>query len=51
LRPGVSVIVEAGVRNASLLIRIDGQSGAIRLSQELGARIFIIASVPGSSPD
>jgi DtxR family Mn-dependent transcriptional regulator len=45
LRPGVSVVVEAGVRNASLLMRIDGQSGTIRLGQRLAARIFLAAHV------
>lgn len=45
LRPGVSVIVEAGVRNASLLVRIDRQPTATRVSQQLAARIFILGSV------
>lgn len=44
LRPGVSVVVEAGVRNASLLMRIDGQSSTIRISQRLAARISVVAS-------
>ena len=39
---GISVIVEAGVRNASLLVRIDGQSSAIRLGQRLAARINVM---------
>lgn len=42
LRPGVSVVVEAGVRNASLLIRIDGHNSTIRLGQHLAARISLI---------
>lgn len=49
LRPGVSVIVEAGVRNASLLTRIGEQSGTIRLSQALAARISVVGKA-GSSP-
>ncbi len=49
LRPGVSVIVEAGVRNASLLVRIDAQRTAIRLGQQLAAGIFVIATVPSRS--
>ncbi len=43
LRPGASVAVEAGIRNASLLVRIGGQSRTVRLAQELAARIFVIA--------
>jgi DtxR family Mn-dependent transcriptional regulator len=41
--PGVSVVVEAGVRNASLLLRVNGQSSDIRLRQQLAARIFVVA--------
>ncbi len=48
LRPGVSVVVEAGVRNASLLMRVDGQRGNIRLGQHLAARIFLIADLPSN---
>lgn len=44
LRPGVSVVVEAGVRNASLLVRIGEQSGAVRLSQQIAGRISVIAN-------
>jgi DtxR family transcriptional regulator, Mn-dependent transcriptional regulator len=44
LRPGVSVLVEAGVRNASLLMRIDGQKNPTRLSQQLAARISVVPS-------
>ncbi|MGA8028937.1 MAG: metal-dependent transcriptional regulator [Bryobacteraceae bacterium] len=43
LRPGVSVVVEAGIRNASLLLRVNGQSSDIRLRQQLAARIFVVA--------
>ncbi len=42
MRPGVSIVVEAGVRNASVLIRIDGQRNAVRLGQHLAARIFLV---------
>jgi DtxR family transcriptional regulator, Mn-dependent transcriptional regulator len=42
LRPGVPVVVEAGVRSASLLVRIDG-SGPIRLSQKVAAGISVVA--------
>ncbi|MGA8026282.1 MAG: metal-dependent transcriptional regulator [Bryobacteraceae bacterium] len=46
LRPGVSVLVDAGVRNASLLMRIDGQKSPTRLSRHLAARISVVASSP-----
>jgi DtxR family Mn-dependent transcriptional regulator len=42
LRPGVSITVETGVRNASLLVRIGGQTGAVRLSQELAGEISVV---------
>jgi DtxR family Mn-dependent transcriptional regulator len=44
LRPGVSVVVESGVRNASLLLRVNRQRDNIRLSQRLAARVFVVAS-------
>jgi hypothetical protein len=43
LRPGVAVVVEAGVRNASLLVRVGEQNGPVRLSQQLAAWIFVAA--------
>ncbi len=42
LRPGVSIMVEAGVRNASLLVRIGGHTSAVRLSQELAGEISVV---------
>jgi DtxR family Mn-dependent transcriptional regulator len=51
LRPGVSVIVEAGVRNASLLVRIDGQSSAIRIGQRLAARINVMDGLRANPAD
>jgi DtxR family transcriptional regulator, Mn-dependent transcriptional regulator len=42
LRPGVSITVDAGIRNASLLVRIDGHPSAVRLSQELTNGISVI---------
>jgi DtxR family transcriptional regulator, Mn-dependent transcriptional regulator len=42
LRPGVSIRVEAGVRNASLLVRVDGRTSTIRLSQELAGEISVV---------
>ena len=49
LKPGVSVVVEAGVRNASLIVRIDGQSGTVRLGQQLAAQISVVASANSGS--
>lgn len=46
LRPGIRITVEAGVRNASLLIRVDGQAHPVRVSQELAARISVVPSGP-----
>ncbi|HUI43876.1 MAG TPA: metal-dependent transcriptional regulator [Terriglobia bacterium] len=43
LRPGVPIVVEAGVRNASLRVRINGSAGTIRLSQELAQEISVIS--------
>ncbi len=48
LRPGVSVVVEAGVRNASLLVRIGGQCETVRLNQELASRVSV---APGTASD
>ena len=42
LRPGVSIVVEAGVRNASLLVWIGGRMSAVRLSQELAGGISVV---------
>jgi DtxR family transcriptional regulator, Mn-dependent transcriptional regulator len=47
LRPGVGIIVEAGVRNASLRVRIDGRPTAVRLRQELAGEISV--AVAGSA--
>jgi DtxR family Mn-dependent transcriptional regulator len=44
LRPGVAVVVYAGVRKSSLLVRMEGQSSAIRLAYRLAGRISVIAS-------
>ncbi len=48
LRPGISVTVEAGVRNASLLVRIEGQSETVRISQQLASQISV---APGAAPN
>jgi DtxR family Mn-dependent transcriptional regulator len=42
LRPGVSIVVEAGVRHASLLVRIGGHTSAVRLSQDLAGEISVV---------
>ncbi|MGH9430777.1 MAG: metal-dependent transcriptional regulator [Terriglobia bacterium] len=49
LRPGVSIMVEAGVRNASLLVRIDGQTTAVRLSQDLAGGISVVGDAPATA--
>jgi DtxR family Mn-dependent transcriptional regulator len=48
LRPGVRIVVEAGVRNASLLLRVNGQAAPVRVSQRLAARIFVAPWVRSS---
>jgi DtxR family Mn-dependent transcriptional regulator len=44
LRPGIAIVVEAGVRNASLLVRIGGQSTPARLSQKLAGSVSVVAA-------
>jgi len=51
LRPGVSIVVEAGVRSASVLVRIDGATSAVRLSQRLAAGIWVIPASSYRSSD
>jgi DtxR family Mn-dependent transcriptional regulator len=46
LRPGVEVVVEAGVRNATLSVRISGQEQPVRLKQRLAGWISV---VPGGN--
>jgi DtxR family Mn-dependent transcriptional regulator len=43
LRPGTTVIVEAGTRNASLLVRIGDRPDRTRLSQRLSSAICVIS--------
>ena len=45
LLPGVSLMVQPGARNASLLVRIDGKSEPVRLSQRLAAEISVVAGL------
>lgn len=39
--PGVRIVLEPGVRNASLLVRIGSRAGAVRLSQSLADEILV----------
>jgi DtxR family transcriptional regulator, Mn-dependent transcriptional regulator len=48
LRPGVLITVAAGVRNASLLVEVNGQSETVRVSQQLAS---LISVAPGALPD
>lgn len=43
LRPGIEILVEAGVRNAALSVRIGKQQKPVRLSQRLAGEISVIA--------
>jgi DtxR family transcriptional regulator, Mn-dependent transcriptional regulator len=42
LKPGVLIVVEAGVRNTSLLLRANGHDHPVRVSQQLAARISVV---------
>lgn len=44
LKPGVAIAVEAGTRNATLLVRIGKRTEPLRLSQWLAAGISVIAA-------
>ena len=48
LHPGVSVIVEAGIRNASSLVRINGQNNTVRVSEQLAS---LVSVAPTTLPD
>jgi len=43
LKPGVTITVETGTRNASLRVRIDDRTDSVRLSQVLASGISVIA--------
>ena len=43
LKPGLAITVEAGTRNASLLVRIGDRKDRVRLSQTLASWISVIA--------
>lgn len=58
VKPGVTITVEAGTRNASLLVRIGARKDRVRLSHALASAISVIArpdapirSESGSSSD
>jgi len=42
LKPGVAITVEAGTRNASLLVRIGDRADRVRLSQSLASGISVL---------
>ena len=42
LTPGVSIVVEAGVRHTSLMVRVGGRTGTVRLSQELAGEVYLV---------
>ena len=42
LKPGVAITVEAGMRNASLWVRVGGRTDAVRLRQVLASGISVI---------
>jgi DtxR family Mn-dependent transcriptional regulator len=46
LRPGAAIVVEAGIRKTSLLVRIGGETKASRLSQKLAGRISVVPDIP-----
>lgn len=45
LGPNVQILVEANIRNACLLIRIDKQIDPVRVSHELAAQIWVVPSL------
>jgi DtxR family Mn-dependent transcriptional regulator len=47
VRPGVAIRVEAGIRGASLLVRIGGRADPVRLGQRLAS---VISVVSGPAP-
>ncbi len=49
LRPGVAIVVEAGVRSASLLVRI-GESPVARLSQRLAGLVSVVSALGIAGP-
>ena len=50
LRPGVKIILEPGVRNASLLLHVGSGGHSVRLNQKLAAEIYVSPGSEESSP-
>ncbi len=50
LRPGMAITVDAGTRNASLLVRIGNSGDQVRLSQTLASGISVIAGARATRP-
>jgi DtxR family Mn-dependent transcriptional regulator len=46
ISPGVRIVLDAGVRNASLLVRIGSATNAVRLSQSLAGEILVSSPEP-----
>jgi DtxR family Mn-dependent transcriptional regulator len=49
LRPGVKIILDPGVRNASLLLRIGSGGNSVRLNKKLAAEIYVSPASAESS--
>jgi DtxR family Mn-dependent transcriptional regulator len=49
LRPGVKIILDPGVRHASLLMRIGSSGDSVRLNKKLAAEIYVSPGSPESS--
>ncbi|HEY3825581.1 MAG TPA: metal-dependent transcriptional regulator [Bryobacteraceae bacterium] len=49
LRPGVKIILDPGVRHASLLLRIGSSGDSVRLNKKLAAEIYVSPGSPESS--
>jgi hypothetical protein len=47
LRPGAAIVVKAGVRSASLLVRIDGRPESARLSHKLASFVSVVSAAEG----
>jgi DtxR family Mn-dependent transcriptional regulator len=47
LKPGITIVMEAGTRNASMLIRIGDGTDSVRLSQTLASGISVVAGPNG----
>jgi hypothetical protein len=48
LRPGVKIMLDPGVRKASLLLRIGSGVDPVRLNKKLAAEIFVSSDGVGS---